>query len=218
MRNVWDLTSDELSTLAARSSAATRAAHELMAPIFAEQTFLLEATDEEIRAALSPGDADYVIAGRQHDSEPLAFENSEALPPSSAAKDSSAAGRRVSEAATGWLQQANHLVAAILGLVNGMPQPLTVRAASGGSASRQRELAMRHAGHPADKLVVFHFSRPIREATLVLGNELIFSSHDLEADAPIEISIEDIVRNPADPAAKWEFVDGLAWQIDWKDS
>jgi len=207
MRNVWDLTSDELSTLAVRFSAATRAAHELMAPVLAEQTFLLEATDEEIRAALSASDADYVIAGRQSD----------ALPPSSE-KDAAAAGQRVSDAATGWLPQANRLVAAILGLVNGMPQPLTVRAASGESASRERQVDMRHVGHPVDKLVVFHFSRPIREAALVLANELIFSSHDLAADTPIEISSEDIVRNPADPAAKWKFADGLEWQIDWEDS
>jgi len=61
MRNLWELTPEEAAEQAGLSASDTREADELVAPIMAEQMFLLEASEAEIAAVLPPDEAAYVL-------------------------------------------------------------------------------------------------------------------------------------------------------------
>jgi len=69
MRNVWDLTAEEAAEQALNSDPETRVADELVAQLFSEQAFLIEASNDEIRNTFPPDEAATILAYRlQQDS------------------------------------------------------------------------------------------------------------------------------------------------------
>lgn len=182
-------TDEDMAELRKRFEEADRKAMGLLA----EQIFLSEASKEELAKVLTDEELKYVLACRQE--EGLEAE-----------------GPEEGELAS-LLGKVFDLIQRIVGPVNGIAQPLVGRAFAGGPTLP--EIRMRHVGYPDEELVIFRFSRPIREAVLMRGNALIFRSSDLPADAALEIWSEDVVRNSAESPLDWEFVEDLEWRINW---